>query len=93
MAFIFTDGYDAFKGELKFIISKNRPAKKVDVSAAVGELAGALIDPKATMANVDDAMVTAGMKEATPAPEKMKVVGLDMPESEIPAHTELPIKW
>jgi hypothetical protein len=92
---MFMDGFDNYQlgTDLKFIIAKNRPVKKPDMGAAVGDLAGALIDPKATMAHVDNAMVTAGMKEATAAPEKYTVTGLDMPESEIPAHTELPIKW
>ena len=77
----------------RFIVTKNRPVKNSDIGAAIGQMAGALIDPKATVADVDTAMVTAGMKEEKPAPERYTVVGLDMPESEIPASTELPIKW
>lgn len=95
MSLVFTDGFDKYQlgTDLKVIIAKGRPAKKPDMGAAVGDLACALIDPKATMANVDGAMVTAGMKEEPPAPVKYTVTGLDMPESEIPVSTELPIKW
>lgn len=78
---------------------ENAPASQLTplqadmVAKRAGDLMVGLVDPKATIQTMEDALVTAGLMEAPPAPEKITVEGLDMPESDIPATTVLPIQW
>lgn len=102
MALIYVEGFDMhdniFEGA-KIFDKPVRPAKKADTAKAIADLTGALIDRKATLKDVNAALVTGGMMEAEKKPDMLPVVGLDMPptQEELKVATvaagDMPIKW